>query len=89
MQADADLVSRSVESIVAVSEENSAATEEVSAATEEMTAQVEETVAGIQVISDMVRRLDELVAMFRLEDEPADAPAVVARPLDGGTRRAA
>ena len=89
MHVNANLVSRSVESIAAVSEENSAATEEVSAATEEMTAQVEETVTGIRVIADMVRRLDELVAMFRLEGEPADPPPVVARPLDGGTRRAA
>ena len=82
MQANADSVSGLVESIAAVSEENSAATEQVSAATEEMSAQVEETVAGVQTLANMVTRLDELVAQFHLEDEPADAPpAVLARPL--------
>ncbi len=90
MQANADSVSGLVESIAAVSEENSAATEQVSAATEEMSAQVEETVAGVQTLANMVVRLDELVSQFHLEDEPADVPpAVLARPLRGGSARAA
>ncbi len=81
MQTNADLVRSSVDSIAAVSEENSAATEEVSAATEEMTAQVEETVASVQELVDMAQRLDQLVAMFRLETATATAPSAIVRPV--------
>ena len=66
MTASADLVSRSVESVAAVSEQNSAAAQEVSAATEEMSAQAEEVSASAQSLSEMADRLDEIVSRFRL-----------------------
>ena len=66
MTASADLVSRSVESVAAVSEQNSAAAQEVSAATEEMSAQAEEVSASAQALSEMADRLDEIVVRFRL-----------------------
>jgi methyl-accepting chemotaxis protein len=68
MTANAGSVSRSVESIAAVSEENSAAAEEVSAATEEMSAQAEEVVASASTLAEMAATLDELVARFTLDD---------------------
>ncbi len=60
-------VTRSIESIAAVSEENSAAAEEVSAATEEMSAQAEEVVASAGSLAEMASQLDALVGRFRLE----------------------
>jgi methyl-accepting chemotaxis protein len=88
MQANADSVSRSVESIAAVSEENSAATEEVSAVTSEMSAQVEETVASVKALADMARRLDNLVAKFRLDSADQLAP-VAARTVSQDRSKAA
>ena len=67
-----------IESIAAVSEENSAATEEVSASAEEMSAQVEEMNAQAEELAATAEQLKSLVARFRLEpadgtrDEPAD-----------------
>lgn len=56
-----------MESIAAVSEENSAAAEEVSAATEEMSAQAEEVVASAANLAAMATQLDVLVAKFQLD----------------------
>jgi len=67
MMAAANTVAHSVESIAAISEENSASAEEVSAATEEMSGQAEEVVASASSLADMARRLDELVAGFHTE----------------------
>jgi methyl-accepting chemotaxis protein len=84
MTSAAATVSHSIESIAAVSEENSAAAEEVSAATEEMSAQAEEVVASAKSLADMAAQLDELVARFRLvADSDAGAaagPAGIGRP---------
>ena len=67
MTAAARTVSGSVQSIAAISEENSAAAEEVSAATEEMSAQAEEVVASAASLAQMADELDEVVARFVLE----------------------
>ena len=72
MTASAGLVSRSVESIAAVSEQNSAAAQEVSAATEEMSAQAEEVSASAQALSEMADQLDRIVGRFRLGGRGAE-----------------
>jgi methyl-accepting chemotaxis protein len=77
MTVSAGLVSRSVESIAAVSEQNSAAAQEVSATTEEMSAQAEEVAASAQALSEMADQLDAIVGRFQLttaEAEPLVAP---------------
>lgn len=66
-----------VESIAAVSEENSASAEQVSAATEEMHAQASELATSAASLATMAERLDELLGGFRLDvelEEPAVAP---------------
>ena len=63
-----------VQSIAAISEENSAAAEEVSAATEEMSAQAEEVVASAGSLASMADELDEVVARFVLEGSSAVTP---------------
>jgi methyl-accepting chemotaxis protein len=65
MNEDAARVNHSMESIAAVSEENSAATQEVAAATQEMTAEVEEIVASAAALADMAEKLDAMIAHFR------------------------
>jgi len=77
MTSSAGIVSRSVESIAAVSEQNSAAAQEVSAATEEMSAHAEEVSASAQALSEMADRLDAIVARFRMA--PADGTSVQTR----------
>jgi methyl-accepting chemotaxis protein len=77
MRAAARTVSTSIDSIAAVSEENSAAAEEVSAATEEMSAQAEEVVASAASLADMANQLDGLVARFRLTSPSVSSAAVV------------
>ncbi len=67
MTASARVVSGSVESIAAISEENSASAEEVSAATEQMSAQAEEVVASATSLASMADELDAIVARFRIE----------------------
>jgi methyl-accepting chemotaxis protein len=92
------LVTQSIASIAAVSQENSAAAQEVSAATEEMSAQAEEVVASAATLSDMAARLDALVARFTLTGQadrraeaagPRAARNVVQRRRDGDWTRAA
>jgi methyl-accepting chemotaxis protein len=65
----ASTVSNSVESMAAISQENSAAAEEVSAATEEMSAQAEEVVASAQSLAEMAARLDQLVVGISVDEE--------------------
>jgi methyl-accepting chemotaxis protein len=68
MTASARVVSGSVESIAAISEENSASAEEVSAATQQMSAQVEEVVASAASLASMADELDAIVARFRIDE---------------------
>jgi methyl-accepting chemotaxis protein len=78
MTASAHVVSASVESIAAISEENSASAEEVSAATEQMSAQAEEVVASATSLASMADELDAIVARFRIdESRGATAPVNV------------
>jgi hypothetical protein len=72
MSTSASTVGGSIESIAAISEENSASAEEVSAATEEMSAQAEEVVASAVSLAQMAGELDEVVAKFTLEKAKAD-----------------
>jgi methyl-accepting chemotaxis protein len=78
MTASASTVSNSVESIAAISEENSAAAEEVSAATEEMSAQAEEVVASAGSLAQMAHELDAVVARFILDGSAGAAPTSIA-----------
>jgi methyl-accepting chemotaxis protein len=66
MLKNAGEVSRAIENIASVSEENSAAVEEVSASTEEMTAQVEEVTASAQALEQMSLTLRQFVDQFKL-----------------------
>jgi methyl-accepting chemotaxis protein len=79
MTASATIVGRSVDSIAAVSEQNSAAADEVSVTTDAMSAQAEEVVASAESLAEMAAQLDALVASFRLDagvdQEAADAPS--------------
>ena len=77
MASAADIVDRSISSIAAISEENSASAEEVSANTEQMSAQAEEVVASAATLADMARQLDELVARFKLRSDSAAGPGNV------------
>ena len=81
MAAASDSVTRSIGSIAAVSQENSAAAQEVSAATEEMSAQAEEVVASAATLADMAAQLDALVAHFKLEGQTVKAKAPVSNNL--------
>ncbi len=76
MASSSDAVTRSIGSIAAVSEENSAAAQEVSAATEEMSAQAEEVVASAATLADMAADLERLVARYRLDSAANTHPAV-------------
>ena len=82
-------VSRAIESIAAVSEENSASTEEVSAATEEMSAQVEEVVASATSLSELAAQVDALVAQFKLEAGSASRASASSGPTLVASRKAA
>ena len=66
MLKNAGEVSRAIENIASVSEENSAAVEEVSASTEEMTAQVEEVTASAQTLEGMAQKLRQIIDQFKL-----------------------
>jgi len=60
-----------VESIAAVSEENSASAEQVSAATEELSAQATEVVTSATSLAAMAARLDELLGAFHFAEAAA------------------
>jgi len=68
MAAGSTEVTNAIESIASISEENSAAVEEVSASTEEMSAQVEEVTASAQSLADMAQALQQVVALFKVEN---------------------
>ncbi len=55
-----------VESIAAISEENSASSEEVSASTEELTAQVEEVSASARALQTLAEQLHEAIAQYTI-----------------------
>ena len=88
MAASSEVVGRALDGVSAISEENSASFEEVSASTEEMAAQVEEVVASSQSLAAMAAALREIVAVFRLDEEPERAASQpTRRPVAGATRR--
>ncbi len=60
-------VTRAIENIAAVSEENSAAIEEVSASAEQMNTQVDEVTASAKSLMEMARSLRGIVQGFSLE----------------------
>ncbi|HHX65320.1 MAG TPA: HAMP domain-containing protein [Chloroflexi bacterium] len=64
--ASSDEISRAIQNVVSVSEENSAASEEVSAMTEEVSAQTEQVMAAAHSLSDMATSLQQVVGRFRL-----------------------
>jgi methyl-accepting chemotaxis protein len=76
MASQSEDVFHAVESIAAISEQNSAAAEQVSAATEELSAQATELVTSATTLSGMADRLDELLGRFRFDDvEPSSVKA--------------
>src|SRR5205823_8853633 len=72
MAAQSTMVSDSIASIAAVSEEQSAATEQVSASAEEMSARVEQIGSQAQELAATADQLKALAGGFRLADELAD-----------------
>jgi hypothetical protein len=79
MAAQAGQVTGEIQTIAAVSEENSAATEEVSASAEEMSAQVEEMTAQAEELAATAEQLRELVSRFRLEAQAEPHESVTPR----------
>jgi methyl-accepting chemotaxis protein len=77
MTTAARTVAGSVESIAAISEENSASAEEVSAATEEMSAQAEEVVASASSLAAMADELDSVVGRFVIDGSQGTGSAPV------------
>jgi methyl-accepting chemotaxis protein len=74
MSASALRVNDAVESIAAISEENSASAEEVSSATHHLSAQAQEVVQSAGSLTDMSAKLRRLVSRWRLpEDETAES----------------
>ena len=71
MSAQANQVTNSIQSIAAVSEQQSAATEEVSASTQEMSSQVEQMSAQAQELAATAEQLKVLVSRFKLDEEHA------------------
>jgi methyl-accepting chemotaxis protein len=72
MRASIADVSQAVESVAAVSEENSASVEEVSATAEELSAQVEEVSASAVQLASLAQELQAAVGVFQLEDGQAE-----------------
>ena len=68
MTESAVSVSGAVQSIAAVSEENSASAEAAAATTEEMSAQIQEVVASAATLAEMAAHLDALVGRFTLAE---------------------
>jgi methyl-accepting chemotaxis protein len=66
MAATAKDVSKSVESVAGVAEENSAATEQVSAAAEEISAQVQQVVASGSGLAKMGDEFEQLIGKYKL-----------------------
>jgi methyl-accepting chemotaxis protein len=69
MSASALRVNDAVESIAAISEENSASAEEVSAATHELSDQAEGVVQAATSLSEMSDKLRRLVSRWRMPEE--------------------
>jgi methyl-accepting chemotaxis protein len=67
MSGNSNVVSRAIENIASISQENSAAFEEVSAAAEEMTAQVEMVGQSAEALAGMAEALKGVVSQFVLE----------------------
>ena len=88
MSAQSGQVAEAIQSIAAVSEEQSASTEEVSASTEEMSAQVEEMTAQAEELAATADQLRTLVARFKLDQTPL-APTSTATASLVPLRRAA
>jgi methyl-accepting chemotaxis protein len=90
MRISATNVTHSIESIAAVSEENSAAAEEVAAATHEMTDQVNILTNDAASLASAAEELAEVVARFDLETAMVAAgmepPARDAGPVPVGGR---
>jgi methyl-accepting chemotaxis protein len=83
-------VASSVQSIAAVSEENSAASDEVSAATEEMSAQAHQVVSSAERLAHMAVSLDALVARFKTTGafgQGVEPTAVEGRGFEAGPAR--
>jgi hypothetical protein len=80
MAAGSSEVTRAIENIASVSEENSAAVEEVSASAEEMSAQVEEVTASAQSLAEMAEALQEVVTQFKLANQTAVVRREIAQP---------
>jgi methyl-accepting chemotaxis protein len=73
MSASALRVNDAVESIAAISEENSASAEEVSAATSDLSEQADGVVVAAGSLTEMSDKLRRLVSRWRLPDEEDDA----------------
>jgi methyl-accepting chemotaxis protein len=73
MSASALRVNDAVESIAAISEENSASAEQVSAATHELSDQAEGVVQAASSLSEMSDKLRRLVSRWRMPEEEGES----------------
>jgi methyl-accepting chemotaxis protein len=83
MTASTGSVGSAVESIAAISEEDSAAAEEISWTAEQMRAGTGEVVGAAHALAALAQTLDAFVARFRLDATPAPGAVGVGR--RGGT----
>ena len=72
-------MSKSVEAIAAVSQQNGSTTIEMAAAAEQMTAQVQQVVASSQSVGNMANELQSAVGVFELGDNRVKQEAGVNR----------
>jgi methyl-accepting chemotaxis protein len=67
MEASRGEVQETIESLSAVAEENAASTEEVSASMDQQTASFEELSTSSEHLSDLAKKLEEMIRRFRLD----------------------
>lgn len=74
MTDEVSVANTGIESIAAMSQDNSASTEEMSASTEEMTAQVEELVASIHEVNQQIEQLNGVIEQAQLVIDKSRKP---------------
>lgn len=72
MAANVREMERSIQSVAAISEENSAGVEEISAHMEQVSASIQEMSASSASLADMARRLAGLSSQFRIEEAQSE-----------------
>ncbi len=86
MLQSAESLRQTIVNVASVSEENSAIAEGVSSSAEEIASQIEETIASASILLEMARELENMVAIFRLENASPDEDGTSSPATDRGER---